>query len=75
MNIENLKVGDVQEHQRKMMVEGGDRAQRRWIAAVKGGVSERQRKVTRERDGGRSQRNAVAEQNLHSREIGKMLCF
>ena len=27
MNIENLKVGDVQEHQRKMVAEGSNKAQ------------------------------------------------
>ena len=73
MNIENLKVDDVQEHRRKAMAEGGNRAWRRKaVSRSTGGRS--QRRATAEGHDGTRQRMSVVERNLHS-ERGKMLCF
>ena len=62
MNIEKLKVGDVEEHRWKTVAEGGDRARRPNTAterAVKGNDRERLPKAVMEHNGGRSRRRAT----------------
>ena len=69
MNIENLKVDDIQEHQRKTMAEGDDRAWRRNRSTS----GRSQWSATAEGHDGTRWRMSVVERNLHSEREGK--CF